>query len=342
MQRREVLSGALGATALLFMPHRSFSAEGKKKTCFLYDSLYLKHVTRQGHPERPERLTAIENSLKERDWFEKLRRIESRAADPEIVSLVHDRNYIEKAKKECEGGRTSLSTGDTDICRDSYDVALHAVGGVLKALDHILSGQAKNAFCAVRPPGHHATPGRGMGFCVFNNAAIAARYAQKKRGVGRVLIADWDVHHGNGTQETFYTDGSVFFMSTHQSPWYPNTGKIAETGEGRGKGCIMNRPFPAGAGRDEIIGAFKNDLLPAARDFRPDLIIVSAGFDSREGDPKGRFRLNDDDFRELTKIMIDIAGISSGGRLLSVLEGGYSLEGLPLAVSAHVDELRKA
>ena len=168
---------------------------------------------------------------------------------------------------------------------------------------------------------------------------IAARYAQRKHGLGKVMIADWDVHHGNGTQDTFYRDGSVFFMSTHQSPWYPGTGAADETGEGKGKGCILNFPFPAGSGRSEIVAAFRENLRRAADAFKPDLVLISAGFDSRDGDPLGRFRLTDVDFTDLTKIMLGIGGTHSGGRLVSVLEGGYNLSGLQAAVGAHVQAL---
>jgi acetoin utilization deacetylase AcuC-like enzyme len=213
---------------------------------------------------------------------------------------------------------------------------------VLNAVDAVIGRKAANAFCVVRPPGHHASAGRGMGFCLFNNVAIAARYAQKQHGIGRVAIVDWDVHHGNGTQDIFYADGSVFYFSTHQSPWYPGTGAARETGEGKGRGMILNFPAPAGTGRDEIMGAFQTRLIPAMRDFKPELVFISAGFDSRIGDPLGGFTLSDDDFSDLTAVMLEIADRHAGGRLVSVLEGGYSLTGLGAAAASHVAALERA
>ncbi|MDQ2900994.1 MAG: histone deacetylase, partial [Acidobacteriota bacterium] len=232
---------------------------------------------------------------------------------------------------------TELSTGDTTISPRSLEVALHAAGTALNAIDLVLGGEASNAFCVVRPPGHHANSNRGMGFCLFNNIGVAARYAQRKHGVERVLIADWDVHHGNGTQDIFYSDASVFFFSTHQYPWYPGTGAASESGEGAGEGATLNCPFPAGAGRDEVVGAFRDKLVPTMRRFQPDLVLISAGFDSRAGDPLGGFLLTDADFADLTDILLDIGK----GRLVSVLEGGYDLQGLSLAVRAHARRLAK-
>jgi len=212
----------------------------------------------------------------------------------------------------------------------------------MAAVDAVVAGQVKNAFCVVRPPGHHATPSRGMGFCVFNNLAVAARYAQAKHKLGKVLIADWDVHHGNGTQEIFYEDPSVLFSSTHQWPWYPGTGRAEETGAGKGKGTTMNFPFPAGSGRKEVLGAFADKLVPAADKFKPELVLVSAGFDSRKGDPLGRFTLTDRDFADLTKVCTAIARRHAKGRLVSVIEGGYDLSGLASASAAHVTALTEA
>ena len=253
--------------------------------------------------------------------------------------LCHTPEYVQLVRREIAAGARMLSTGDTAVSEKSLEVALEAAGGLLNAVDAVVGREAKNAFCVVRPPGHHASPDRGMGFCIFNNIAIAARYAQKKHGIGKVLIADWDVHHGNGTQDTFYRDGSVFFFSTHQSPWYPGTGKTWETGEGKGRGTTLNAPFPAGAGRVEIVGAFRDKLVKLANEFKPELVMISAGFDSRLGDPLGKFTLDDRDFADLTGILLEIAERHAGGRLVSVLEGGYSLEGLGAAAASHVEAL---
>ncbi|UCH98782.1 MAG: histone deacetylase [Candidatus Aminicenantes bacterium] len=303
--------------------------------------MFLRHDAGMGHPESHNRLIAINDAVKEADWYQDLKLLKARPVDMDILSLAHDPGYIRLAERECKSGYRMLSTGDTNVCEESFEIALHAVGGVLAAVDAVFEKKAKNAFCAVRPPGHHATRNRGMGFCLFNNIAAAARYAQKKYNVQRVLIADWDVHHGNGTNDIFYHDDTVFYMSTHQFPWYPGTGRHDEIGAGKGKGFTMNRPFPAGAGNEEIIPAFKDELLPAAKDFKPDFALISAGFDSHARDFLGGFRIDDHGFRELTKIMMEIADIAGEGRLVSILEGGYNLESMASAVVAHMDELSK-
>lgn len=311
----------------------------RQPSALVADAVFKEHDTGPQHPERPARFDAVMERLTASKVYPALKRVGTRAATEDEIALCHRRDYIRTVKQDVASGADALSTGDTTISARSLDVALEAVGGVLNAVDAVMKGDVRNAFCAVRPPGHHATPTRGMGFCLFNNVAIAARYAQKRYGAERVLIADWDVHHGNGTQDCFFDDGSVLFMSTHQSPWYPGTGMSWETGEGAGRGTTLNCPFPAGAGREEILGAFRNKLMPAANEFKPDAILLSAGFDSRLGDPLGRFTLSDDDFAELTMVMLEIADIHAGGRLISLLEGGYALDGLASAAVRHVETL---
>lgn len=308
---------------------------------YLYDDIFLKHDTGFGHPETSGRLTAIKNAVNKQKWADGLIRIKSKPVDLEVLSLTHGKAYIEAAAKECKLGYGSLSTGDTDICPESYTVALHAAGGVTAAVDMVFEKKSSRAFCAVRPPGHHASSNRGMGFCIFNNIAVAARYAQHKYKVERVLIADWDVHHGNGTQDIFYGDPSVFFMSSHQFPLYPGTGRADERGSGAAVGTTMNHPLTMGAGDKEVIAAFKDHLLPAAKKFKPDFTLISAGFDSRIDDPLGGLRITDDGFKELTKIMMEISFINGDGRLVSILEGGYSFDGLAAAVTAHMETLMK-
>ena len=314
-------------------------AEKKTKTGLLLDDTFLGHDTGPGHPESTARYTAIAKRLKGAGIPERTRAVAPRAVLDDEITLCHTRAYLELAAREIEAGVPVLSTGDTTVCRATLDVARQAAGGVLEAVDAIIDGKVANAFCAVRPPGHHATPDCGMGFCVFNTIAIAARYAQRKHGIGRVAIIDWDVHHGNGTQDIFYEDGSVFYFSTHQSPWYPGTGRPEEAGAGKGKGATLNAPFPAGTGMPEIRDAFENRFLPAMETFKPEFVMISAGFDSRKDDPLGNFLLTDADFATLTRLMKQLAARFAGNRLLSVLEGGYNVDGLARAVEAHVDEL---
>jgi acetoin utilization deacetylase AcuC-like enzyme len=279
------------------------------------------------------------DELKRAGLLEKLQRLAPRAVTGADLELAHEVDYLRRAEHDILSGASQLSTGDTSVCEASWDVARLAVGCALAAVDAVMDGKVANAFCAVRPPGHHATADRGMGFCVLNNVAIAARHAQRRHGIGRVLIVDWDVHHGNGTQDIFYEDGSVFFFSTHQSPWYPGTGRANETGSGAGKGTTLNCPLPAGSGRAEIFPAFEEKLVPAMEQFRPDFVLISAGFDSRVGDPLGDFHLSDRDFVDLTKIMRGIADRYAKSRVVSLLEGGYNLGGMASAVAAHVGAL---
>ena len=309
------------------------------KTALLADPICREHLAGRQHPERPERFDAVLQALQRAGLLDRLTRIESRVITEEEMLLCHTREYLRIAQHDVAAGYPSLTTGDTDITSKSWEVACRTAGGVLNAVDAVLTGKARNAFCAVRPPGHHATPNRGMGFCLLNNVAIGARYAQKKHGLERVLIIDWDVHHGNGTQDIFYSDPTVFYFSTHQWPLYPGTGRADETGAGAAKGTKMNFPFPAGSGRKEILGAIEHSLVPAAVHFRPDLILISAGFDSRVGDLLGSFTLTDGDFEDMTQLVLEMAAQHAGGRVVSVLEGGYALPGLASAALAHVQAL---
>ncbi len=308
-------------------------------TALLLDPVYQQHDPGPGHPESVQRHVAVTRALTEAGLVARTQAVQPRAATVDEIALCHDRGYITTAKRDVENGLDDLSTGDTAICPRSYDVAAQAVGGVLNAVDAVFAGKAANAFCAVRPPGHHARPAQGMGFCLFNNVAIAARHAQQKHGAQKVAIVDWDVHHGNGTQDIFYEDGSVLFFSSHQSPLYPFTGHADERGVGKGQNCTLNCPFPARTDMRDIGAAFTDRLLPAIDAFKPDLILISAGFDSRVEDPLGQFRLTDDDFATLTKLLLDSAKTHCQGRLVSVLEGGYNLRGLASAVTAHVGAL---
>jgi acetoin utilization deacetylase AcuC-like enzyme len=308
-------------------------------TGLVADSRVTNHNPGSGHPEQPARYATIIDRLQDTGVLSELMRIDARSATDDDLALVHTRDYIALVEREVAQGRRQLSTGDTDLSLYSLESARLAAGSVVAATDAVFSGQVQNAFCVVRPPGHHASAVVGMGFCLFNNVAIGARYAQTRYGAERILIADWDVHHGNGTQDIFYRDGSVLFFSTHQSPWYPGTGVASERGEGQGAGKTINCPFPAGTSAPEILGAFQAILLPAAREFHPDCIFLSAGFDSRIDDPLGQFLLSDDDFAHLTRLMTDLAAELCSARMISVLEGGYNLNGLALAAEAHVRAL---
>jgi acetoin utilization deacetylase AcuC-like enzyme len=309
-------------------------------TALLADPIYREHLAGcPNHPERPERFDAVVAGIASAGLLDALVPVDRRPASEDELLLCHKPEYLRVARHDIESGQRCLSTGDTDVTPNSWEVALHAAGGVLNAVDAVIAGRARNGFCAVRPPGHHANARRGMGFCIFNNIAIAARYAQRRHGIARVLIVDWDVHHGNGTQDIFYSDPSVLFFSTHQWPLYPGTGRADETGEGAGEGTTLNFPFPAGAGRKDILGAVERVLAPTADRFRPELVLISAGFDSRIGDLLGRFTLTDEDFADLTKAVMALADRHAGGRVVSVLEGGYTLSGLASAAAAHVAAL---
>lgn len=300
----------------------------KARTALIYHPDYLKHDTGL-HPENRERLTSIISHLEKTGVLSELDFIRPRKAELEELEYVHQRAQIDKVKHYSE---LELPLDfDTILSGASYDVAMLAAGGAITAVDAV-EEKVENAFALVRPPGHHATPGRSMGFCLFNNVAIAARHAQKK-GRKRVLIVDWDVHHGNGTQEAFYDDPSVMYFSTHQYPHYPGTGWFDEVGKGEGLGFNINVPLPSGTGNPGFIASFEEILLPAATEFHPDIVLVSAGFDGCANDGLAGMKMSPEGFAVLASIVRSIAKESCGGRLAAVLEGGYNTELLAMSVA---------
>lgn len=307
----------------------------------LYHDVFCKeHDTGPGHPERAERYDAVLKAFTAAGLTDQLTPIPSRDADDAELGRCHGEGYRALIKADIRRGTSSLSTGDTQISAQSEAVARRAAGGILNAVDAVLGeGPVTRAFCLLRPPGHHASADVGMGFCIYNNIAIGARHAQAAHGLKRVLIVDWDVHHGNGTQDIFYEDPSVYFFSTHQSPWYPGTGAASERGRGAGLGTTLNVPLPAGSDFRQIGRAFDEELVPAADALKPELVMISAGFDSRIGDPLGHFKLRDHDFAALTQTLRGIADRHAEGRIVSALEGGYALDGLASAATAHVKAL---
>jgi len=308
---------------------------------FIYHPDYLKHDTGIGHPERPQRLRAVVNHLLTTELWKRLEHLQPSPAQRESLTSVHPEEYVAMIERRCNAGETVLDAGDTHACKDSFDVALLAAGGVLMGVDKVLSGELSSAFCAVRPPGHHAETSTVMGFCLFNNIAIGARYAQKKYGLERVAILDWDVHHGNGTQEIFYADDSVLYISLHQYPYYPGTGAATETGSGKGKGFTLNCPMAIGSGEKEYLEAFHSSIIPALNTFQPQLLMLSAGFDAHKDDPLAHMNLTEDSFAKMTKMMMHVASKHCGGKIVSVLEGGYNLDALALSVERHVGEMAR-
>ncbi|WEX11948.1 histone deacetylase family protein [Chelativorans sp. AA-79] len=298
--------------------------------------VYLEHLTPPGHPERPDRLRAIAKVLAH-DVFAPLDRVEAPMADETAILLAHPETYARRIRAEIPHEGLARIDADTVVGPRSWDAALTAVGAATAAVDDVFEGRADNVFVAARPPGHHAEKDRAMGFCLFNNAAIAARHAQKAHGAERVAIVDWDVHHGNGTQDIFWDDPSVLYCSTHQMPLYPGTGAASETGAGN----IVNLPLAPGSDGEALREALESVILPRIDDFRPDIIIISAGFDAHYRDPLAELNFTERDFGSATSMLMERAGRWSGNRLVSLLEGGYDLEGLGLSVAAHVGCLMK-
>jgi acetoin utilization deacetylase AcuC-like enzyme len=304
----------------------------RNSTGIIYHSDYLKHDTGP-HPENKERLISIISHLKKTGMLDKLELIKPGPAELNELQYIHHPDYIEKVRRSSEM-KLQLDP-DTILSRESFEVATLAAGGAIKAVDAVLD-TINSSFALVRPPGHHAMPGRGMGFCIFNNVAIAARHAQKK-GMKRVLIVDWDVHHGNGTQEAFYDDPSVLYFSTHEYPHFPGTGWMDEVGKGEGMGYTINVPLPAGTDDSGFIAAFEEILLTAAIEFAPDMVLVSAGFDASYSDGLARMKMSVHGFAVLASIVRYIAKESCGGRLAAVLEGGYNTTLLAHSVASVLD-----
>ena len=292
----------------------------------------LEHLTPHGHPERPDRLRAVERAL-EAEKFQSLARVSAPAASLEVIALCHPMDYVVEIRDASpEEGMVRLDA-DTSMSPGTFEAALRAVGGATYAVDEIVAKKARNAFVATRPPGHHAETARPMGFCLFDNAAIAARYAQKHHGIARAAIIDFDVHHGNGSQEIFWADKSVMYCSTHQMPLFPGTGAVGESGE---HNTIVNAPLRPGDGGEAFRGAFEGRILPRLRDFRPELIVISAGFDAHYRDPLANINLDEGDFAWATEKIMDVADQYAEGRVVSLLEGGYDLQGLGNSAAAHV------
>ena len=306
-------------------------------TILLTSPIALEHPVPPGHPERPDRIRAVNDALTDPD-FDALDRREAMAADAEAVLLAHPRSYLDKVRAMIPEEGLRQIDGDTHVGPRSMEVALTAVGGALAAVDAVMGGEAHNAHVAMRPPGHHAERDTAMGFCVFNTVAIAARHARERHGVERVAIVDFDVHHGNGTQDIFWDDPNVLFASTHQMPLYPGSGARNERGE---HGQIVNAPLSPGDGRDHFREAFAARVLPAIHEFRPDLLLVSAGFDAHHRDPLAEIELTEDDFDWATGKLMDAAEKRCGGRLVSLLEGGYDLVGLAKSEAAHVRRMMR-
>ena len=312
-----------------------------KRTGFVYDDRFLLHDTGGYHPESPERLKVIRKRLADSGILEKLILIGASKANQRWIEEVHNIHYIVRFDEACIAGFTEFDHPDNAICRESYDIAFLAVGGVLNAIDMVMKNEIDNAFCAVRPPGHHAEADKPMGFCYFNNVAIGAKYVQKEYGIKRVAIIDFDVHHGNGTQHIFDRDPTVFYYSIHEHPSfaYPGTGREFEVGIGEGDGDTINSPILPGRGDEEYRRLLMQDLVPAMKKFKPEFIILSAGFDAHESDLMSDTNLSTDGYDFVSEVIMNLANRFTDGRVVSVLEGGYNLEILPTLVENHIKML---
>ncbi len=308
-------------------------------TAFLYDSAFLKHHTGWTHPEKRQRLSSIISHLKTSGLWNQLLHIKPYPAPIDAISAVHTTPYIDQLRAASNSGSMFKPDEVTIGSPGTFEAATMAAGAVLSALDAVMLKRAHNAFCAVRPPGHHAKPDQAMGFCFFNNIAIGAKYLQQHYGLRKIAIIDWDIHHGNGTQQIFYADPSVFYFSLHQESLYPHSGKTTETGDGPGQGFTLNVPVPAGLSDLDYSQIFSSALRPAMAGFKPEFILISAGFDGHQDDPLSAANLTAQGFAKFTEITMDLADHYCEGHLVSVLEGGYSLTGLATSVEAHLKTL---
>ncbi|MBN2126077.1 MAG: histone deacetylase [Deltaproteobacteria bacterium] len=308
------------------------------RTGIVKDKRYLDHQMGSYHPESPQRLEAIYAMLEQPDMAGKFYEVPVREARKEELLFVHSPHYVGQLE-QTRGIPFTYLDPDTQTCAESYDAALLAAGGLCEAISLVAAGKLDNAFALVRPPGHHAERNRAMGFCLFNNIAVGAKFAQKALKLYRILIVDWDLHHGNGTQHTFDDDPSVLYFSTHQYPYYPGTGAMQESGRGTGEGFTVNVPLRVGCGDGEYIGILEKILKPIALDFNPDLILVSAGFDTYEGDPLGGMEVTLDGYAGMTHVILDIARACCGGKVVLTLEGGYNVEGERDSVKRVLKEL---
>jgi acetoin utilization deacetylase AcuC-like enzyme len=307
---------------------------------FVYHKDYLLHTPPFDHPESPDRLVAILEHLAATGLRDQLVAITPGYAGEADILRVHDPSYLQKLEMACRRGDLTLDAEDTYLNRNSYTIALLSAGGAIAGAEAVASGKVRRAFCAIRPPGHHADRKTGMGFCLLNNVAVAARYLQARHGVSRIFIVDWDVHHGNGTQNIFLEDPSVYFFSIHEHPsfLYPGTGRRWETGKGAGEGTTLNAPMAPGSGDAEYRLAFEQMLRPAIDAFRPEILLVSAGFDAHQDDPLADIQLTVEGFRFMSRFVVEMADRHCGGRIVSLLEGGYENHSLTASVEAHLKE----
>lgn len=308
-------------------------------TGFIYDDRYLSHDTGQGHPERADRLRSAIAKLRGESWYDSLTQYSPRVPERNWIEAIHQGSYINHAETEIKSGAPYLDSADVTVSEQSYDVALLATGAALELCDAVATNTVDNGFALIRPPGHHAEAAQALGFCVFNNIAIAARYLQRHHGLDKIAIVDWDVHHGNGTQHSFEDDPSVLFISTHQYPYYPGTGAWSETGTGPGQGATLNCPMNAGATDADYMTAFSEKVIPALHDFKPQMILLSAGFDAHRNDPLASVNLSTDIYGWMTQRILEVADQHCGGKVVSLLEGGYDLTALADCVSLHVSTL---